>query len=102
METTQGLAAMVLVVLTMTSWCAVAAVSREQAAKLRSELTPMGAERAGNANGTIPAWEGGYTTVWPGYRSGAPRPDPFADEKPLLQISPANMGQYDAQLSDGA
>ena len=32
-----------------------AAVSAEEAAKLKTELTPLGAERAGNKEGTIPA-----------------------------------------------
>ena len=78
-----------------------AAVTSEEAAKLRSELTPLGAEKAGNKDGTIPAWNGGYTTVWPGYRSGQPRPDPFEAEKPRLTITAQNMQQYADQLSDG-
>lgn len=36
-----------------------AKVSPEEAARLGQELTPMGAEKAGNAEGTIPAWTGG-------------------------------------------
>ena len=78
-----------------------AAVTPEEAAKLHSELTPLGAEKAGNKEGTIPAWEGGYTKVWPGYQSGQPRPDPFASEKPLFQITAKNIAQYADQLSDG-
>ncbi len=78
-----------------------AEVSPEEAAKLKSTLTPLGAERAGNEDGTIPAWEGGYTTVPAGYISGTPRPDPFADEKPLFSITAANMAQYAEKLSDG-
>ena len=39
---------------------AMAKVSPEEAAKLGGkELTPIGAERAGNAAGTIPEWTGG-------------------------------------------
>ncbi len=38
---------------------ALAAVSADEAAKLKSSLTPVGAEKAGNAAGTIPAWDGG-------------------------------------------
>ena len=34
---------------------AMAAVSQSEAARLGSELTPIGAEKAGNAAGTIPA-----------------------------------------------
>ncbi|NMF38861.1 DUF1329 domain-containing protein, partial [Pseudomonas sp. SWRI 103] len=33
-----------------------AAVSADEAAKLGTTLTPMGAEMAGNAAGTIPKW----------------------------------------------
>jgi len=36
-----------------------AAVSPEEAAKLGTTLTPVGAEKAGNADGSIPAWTGG-------------------------------------------
>lgn len=34
---------------------AMAAVSAEDAARLKTSLTPLGAERAGNASGSIPA-----------------------------------------------
>jgi len=80
---------------------AFAGVTAEEAAALKSTLTPFGAEKAGNAAGTIPAWDGGMTKVAAGYKSGAPRPDPFPDEKPVLQISAKNMEQYKDKLSDG-
>jgi len=38
-----------------------AAVTAEEAAKLKSSLTPLGAEKAGNKDGSIPAWDGGIT-----------------------------------------
>ena len=41
---------------------ALSAVSADQARRLGNELTPVGAEKAGNAAGTIPAWTGGITT----------------------------------------
>jgi hypothetical protein len=78
-----------------------AAVPADEAAKLHSTLTPMGAERAGSKDGAIPAWDGGYTKVPPGYKSGDPRPDPFASEKPTLVITSANMAQYDDKLTEG-
>jgi len=87
--------------LALASQFALAAVSSEEAAKLKSEFTPFGAEKAGNREGTIPAWDGGYTTVWPGYQSGQPRPDPFASEKPLFQVTAKNVDQYADKLSDG-
>ena len=36
-----------------------AAVSPGQAARLGADLTPFGAEKAGNSDGSIPAWTGG-------------------------------------------
>ncbi|NPC55918.1 DUF1329 domain-containing protein [Caenimonas soli] len=79
-----------------------AAVTAEEAAQLKTTLTPMGAERAGNKEGTIPAWTGGYTSVPSGYKSGTPRPDPFASEKPLYAVTADNMGKYADKLPDGA
>jgi hypothetical protein len=80
---------------------AFAAVSAEEAARLKSDLTPLGAERAGNKDGTIPAWTGGLTTPTPGFKNGGRRPDPFADEKPLLQITAKNAAQHADRLTDG-
>ncbi len=91
----------VICVLVLTPQIGVAKVSQEEAARLKSELTPLGGERAGNADGTIPAWDGGYTSVPEGYQSGERRPDPFAKEKPLFSITAANMEQYADKLSEG-
>jgi len=100
MKTTLLTGAFILLLMTGISpgW---AAVSEEEAAQLKSTLTPMGGERAGNEDGTIPAWDGGYTKVDPGWKNGDPRPDPFADEKPLYSITSQNMEQYADKLSDG-
>jgi hypothetical protein len=62
----------------------------------------MGAERAGNQDKTVPDWTGGDTTPAPGYRPGGPRPDPFADEKPLFSITAANVAAYADKLPEGA
>src|SRR5436190_22623328 len=77
------------------------AVSAEEAAKLKSELTPLGGEKAGNKEGTIPAWNGGYTTPVPGDKPGGRRGDPFKDDKPLFSITAKNMDQYADKLTDG-
>jgi hypothetical protein len=77
------------------------AVTPEQAEQLKTKLTPLGGERVGNADGTIPAWEGGYTKPLPGYKAGGRRPDPFADEKPLYSITAQNLAQYAGKLSEG-
>ena len=83
---------------TPTVW---AAVSADEAAKLKTTLTPLGAERGANADGSIPAWTGGVTKSAPGYKNGDARPDLFAGEKPLLTINAKNMAQFDAKLTDG-
>ena len=78
-----------------------AGVSAEEAAKLKTTLTPLGGERTATKEGTIPAWDGGYTKVPAGYKSGDPRPDPFPGEKPLFSIGAKDAAQYDAKLTDG-
>ncbi|MBI5716941.1 MAG: DUF1329 domain-containing protein [Burkholderiales bacterium] len=78
-----------------------AAVSADEAAKLKTTLTPMGAERGPNKDGTIPAWEGGLTKPAAGYVNGTPRPDPFPNDRPLLSINAKNMNAHAAKLSDG-
>ncbi|MBB4822295.1 hypothetical protein HNP29_005710 [Pseudomonas alcaligenes] len=78
-----------------------AAVSPDEAAKLGTSLTPLGAEKAGNADGSIPEWTGGLP------RNAAPidangfLADPFASEKPLFTITAANAAQYKDKLSEG-
>ena len=78
-----------------------AGVSAQEAAQLKGKLTPLGAERAGSQDGLVPAWTGGYTETAPGYKSGDPRPDPFAGEKPLFSVTGANMKKYAAMLTEG-
>ncbi len=70
---------------------------------LKTTLTPFGSERAGNADGTIPAWTGGYTTVPEGFDPNGYNyiPDPFADEQPVVVIDSSNMSQYANKLSEG-
>jgi len=73
----------------------------QTAADLGHSLTPMGAIKAGNADGTIPAWTGGMTTATPGYVPGGPRRDPFAAERPLFSITAQNVDRYASKLADG-
>ena len=78
------------------------AVSAEKAAQLGRNLTAVGAEKAGNKEGTIPEYTGGLTTPPASYKKGSGwRPDPFAAEKPLFSITAKNMGQYADKLSEG-
>lgn len=68
---------------------------------LGKSLTPLGGERAGNADGSIPAWDGGFTKVDPSFKQGGKRYDPFASDKPLFSITSKNMDKYADKLSDG-
>lgn len=77
-----------------------AAVSAEEAAKLGNSLTPVGAERAGNAEGTIPEWTGGYTDKPAGHKLGKMDIEPFPNEEPRLVITAANMAEYKDKLSE--
>jgi hypothetical protein len=70
-----------------------------EVAKLGKELTPVGAIRAGNQDGTIPEWKplpqkGPLKGYWPSY------PDMEA-EKPLFTITAKNVGQYADKLTEG-
>ncbi|MDA7089220.1 DUF1329 domain-containing protein [Pseudomonas sp. SA3-5] len=79
---------------------AYAGVSPQEAEKLKgNELTPMGSERAGNADGSIPAWDGGLTGG--SYDGKGKRSNPFADEKPLYSVTAQNMGEYEKVLTAG-
>ncbi|MFD1561147.1 DUF1329 domain-containing protein [Paraburkholderia silviterrae] len=71
--------------------------------QLDGPLTPVGAERAGNADGTIPAWTGKWFGVPSGvsYTPGERYPDPYASEKPLVVITAQNMQQYESKLTEG-
>ena len=78
-----------------------AAVSPQEAAKLGTTLTPVGAEKAGNADGSIPAWTGGLAKNAGAVDSKGFLADPFASEKPLFVITAATVDQYKSKLSDG-
>lgn len=78
-----------------------AKVSSADAAKLGTELTPLGGEKAGNADGSIPAWNGGLTSAPAGYTEGDFHPDPYAGEAPLFTITSANYKEHAEFLSDG-
>ena len=87
--------------LTLAAGVSQAAVTAQEAEQLKTTLTPLGAEKAGNKEGTIPAWDGGYTKVDPNWKPGQLRPDPFAADKPRLTITAKNMDQYKDKLTDG-
>lgn len=79
-----------------------AKITAEEAERLKKDLTPVGAEKAGNADGTIPAWTGEGVKIpadWKG--PGHYHPDPFAADKPLYVITAQNVDQYADKLTDG-
>lgn len=94
------LTAAAAIFLTLTTTC-YAAATQEQIVRLGKDLTPFGAEMAGNKEGTIPAWTGGITQIPKGYDPKKGYIDPFAAEKPLYTITNANLSQYQAQLPPG-
>ncbi len=91
----------VLIGLALGAGPAMAAVSAEQAARLGKELTAVGATAAGNAEGTIPAWEGGITTPPAGYSQGMFHPDPFASDTVQFSITPDNYREHADKLTEG-
>ena len=88
----------VLASMTATGW---AKVTPEEAAHLGDDLTPLGAIKAANEDGSIPAWDGGITTPPAGYTPGDHHPDPFAADELLFTITAANVDQYADKLTPG-
>ncbi|WP_242208377.1 MULTISPECIES: DUF1329 domain-containing protein [unclassified Pseudomonas] len=80
---------------------AFAALDAKEIARLGSDLTPVGAEKAASADGKIPAWTGGLTSAPAGFDSSKDYIDPYASEQPLYTITAANMAQYKAELTPG-
>jgi hypothetical protein len=67
---------------------------------LTTTLTPFGSERAGNADGSIPAWSGGISAppLPPTSDVNVPM---FDDEKPLYTVDASNLAQYADLLTAG-
>lgn len=76
---------------------AMAKASMQEVSKLGAELTPMGAQVSGNAQGSIPSYQGGL----PQDKQAKFLEDIYAQEKPLFTISGENLAQYKDKLSDG-
>src|SRR3712207_9564823 len=85
---------------TAISTASMAAVTADEAKALGNTLTPWGAEKAGNKDGTIPAYEGPVkppASFDP--KDSGNRPEPW-DEKPLFSITAKNMNQYADKLAE--
>ncbi|MBE0363894.1 hypothetical protein PULV_a1410 [Pseudoalteromonas ulvae UL12] len=80
---------------------ALAKLTPEEAARLGADLTPLGAEKAGNADGSIPVWDGGLVKSPDNYQVGMHHPDPFADDKVEFTITKTNLEQFKSLLSPG-
>lgn len=82
-----------------------AAVSPEEVERLGRDLTCMGAERAANADGSIPEFKGLYIGEVPGWtpepNTGAHPVDPYSDDKPLVVITSQNYQEHMEYLSEG-
>lgn len=78
------------------------AVSPNDAERLGKDLTPLGGEKAGNKDGSIPAWTGTEAPVG-GWSQGKKRADHWKhkDEKPLFSIDASNVDKYADKLSPG-
>jgi len=101
MNMSNSFALIVIFALALCAGTARAEISAEQIARLGGDLTPFGGERAGNADGTIPAWKGGITAPPPSYEPGMHHPDPFADDPVLFTIDQSNMARYKDKLTAG-
>jgi len=71
--------------------------------KAEDRLTPIGAEKQGNLDGSIPEWAGGLVEIPKGYNKKKPDvlPNPYAGEQPSYQISHKNLKTYRHLLSEG-
>ena len=100
----KGLVAMGVFALCATSSFTFAKVGPEEIAKLGvegTELTPAGAIRAGNAEGTIPEWKNERLQAPASFVAGTYHPDPFPGDKVLLKITAQNYNDHADKLSDG-
>ena len=79
-----------------------AAVSAEEAKALGNTLTEFGALKAGNKEGTIPAYTGGLTLAPAGFKKDSGFwVDPYKDDKPLYRIDGKNVDQHADKLTEG-
>jgi hypothetical protein len=77
------------------------AVSADEAKQLGTTLTPVGAEKAGNKDGTIPEYTGGIKAPADFKAGSGFRPDPYASEKPRLVITGKDAAAHADKLTEG-
>ncbi len=93
--------ALLVVLLVCSSPMVLAGAPPEEIARLGKDLTPFGAVKAANAEGTIPAWTGGITSPPAGFKEGMHYINPFADDKILFTITGQNVDKYADKLTPG-
>lgn len=81
--------------------CAAANASEADAARLGADLTYNGAEAGANADGSIPAFDGGLQSAPAGWSPGSKFVDPYGGDAIAFTITAANMAQYADKLTDG-
>lgn len=79
-----------------------AEVPADVAARMDKDLTPLGSQRSGNKDGSIPEWTGGLSSIPAGvtYKQGDRHPDPYPADTPLYTVTAANMNQYADKLTE--
>ncbi len=79
---------------------AIAEMSTDEIARLGVDLTPLGGEKAANAAGTIPAWDGGLAQAPSGYVAGGYYIDPYSDDAIKITITSKNMTAHANHLTE--
>ncbi len=92
---------MALAVASLAAGSAFAAVSSDEAKQLGTTLTAVGAEKAGNKDGTIPEYTGGIKPPADFKAGSGFRPDPYANEKPRLVITGKDAATQADKLTEG-
>ena len=94
--------------ITVAAACIAGVAAAGEPTELGTTLTEFGAIKAGNADGTIPAFDPAKAITKPvePYKpinpaGGFPYTDPYAAEKPLFTITAANLDKYADRLDDG-
>jgi Protein of unknown function (DUF1329) len=78
-----------------------AEMTTDEVARLGVDLTPLGGEKAGNSDGTIPAWDGGLTQAPAGYTEGGYYVDPYTGDVVKATITSGNMTEHADKLTEG-
>ena len=86
----------------LASGAAYAAVTADEAKQIGTSLTAVGAEKAGNKDGTIPEYTGGLKEIPAGFKKGSGiRPSPFESEKPRMTIGAKDAAANADKLTEG-